>query len=406
MDTKAYKTKSEIIERDMPAIEILGNNQYKSTTVIALDGGYSAVKGVSPKRIFTIPSYAKKKPSGLETIGKVRDTDIQFRNNETGEIWLVGQAAETLMDQADIDSTTDASLYTRYRYNSETFKVIMLTGMALGLWGTNPNNKVFLQTGLPATYKERDEGNLVKALSGNYDISIKVGNNNWETFTFTLDKDSIGVMEQPYGTLMNVSYDHDNNISEIGKRVFSPKSKASTIVLDIGFYTEDIFATKAGYKANHNTYSDTAMRSVLEGTIKKLQEKDDNIEIKIFELQKYLEEGKVPSFDPDKFESTFIEFGDILEEVNKELCEKSIKRLVNEYDHLKDYQLLIVTGGTGESRFEQIKDMLKGFAGLNVIPGNITESDLAFSYSNVLGYYKLCRAQKLREQREQKKSAE
>lgn len=404
MDTKAYKTKSEIIERDMPSIEILGNNQYKSTTVIALDGGYSAVKGVSPKRIFTIPSYAKKAPSNLETIGKVRDTDIQFRNNETGEIWLVGQAAETLMDQADIDSTTDASLYTRYRYNSETFKVIMLTGMALGLWGTNPNNKVFLQTGLPATYKDRDEGNLIKALSGNYDISIKVGNNNWETFTFTLDKDSIGVMEQPYGTLMNVSYDHDNNITDIGKKVFNPKSKASAIVLDIGFYTEDIFAAKAGYKANHNTYSDTAMRSVLEGTIKELQEQNSNIEIKIFELQKYLESGKVPCFDPEEFKSSFIEFGDMLGDVNKELCEKSIKRLVNEYDHLKDYQLLIVTGGTGESRYEQIKDMLKGFAGLEVIPGNITETDLSFSYSNVLGYYKLRRAQKLREQ--QKKSAE
>ncbi len=390
MDTKAFKTKSEIIERNMPRIN--GNNQYKATTIIGLDGGYSSNKGVSPNRIFTVPSYAKKAPADLEIVGKIRNTDIQFKNNLTGEVWLVGQSAETLMDQSDIDSTTDASLFTRYRYNSETYKVIMLTGMALGLWGTPPGNEIFLQTGLPATYKERDETKLIEALAGDHDIAIKVGNKDWTSFKFSLDTDHISVMEQPQGTLCSIAYTNNGETSDIGKEILT----SATIILDIGFYTEDIYAIKAGYKNNHNTYSDTAMKAVLEGVIKRIQEKYPT-DVKVFELQKYLEDGKIPYFDPDEFKTYQIEFGDILDEVNRELCEKSIRRLMQEYSNLTDYKYLVVTGGTGESRFKQIKEMLSGLSHLTVIPGNYNDPDLSFSYSNVLGYYRFRLAKKMKE---------
>ena len=59
--------------------------------------------------MFTFPSYAKKTPKDLDVVGKVRPSDIQLRNDKTGECWLVGQAAETMMDQVDIESTTDSS---------------------------------------------------------------------------------------------------------------------------------------------------------------------------------------------------------------------------------------------------------------------------------------------------------
>ena len=113
------------------------------------------------------------------------------------------------------------------------------------------------------------------------------------------------------------------------------------------------------------------------------------VEYKIFELQKYLESGKAQFFNRDTFTMNNIDFADILEEKNAELCEKSIRRLMQEYDNLSDCEYLIVTGGTGESRFEQIQNMLKGLPHLKVLPGNINCKDLAFSYSNVMGYYML-----------------
>ena len=60
---------------------------------------------------------------------------------------------------------------------------------------------------------------------------------------------------------------------------------------------------------------------------------------------------------------------------------------MQDYDNLLKYKYLIITGGTGESRFEQIKEMLKGITTLTVLPGNINYPDLPFSYCNVMGYY-------------------
>lgn len=384
INTKAFKTRSEIIEKKLPRIN--GNNQYKGKTIIALDIGYSGVKGASPNRVFTFPSYAKKTPKDLDVVGKVRPSDIQLRNDKTGECWLVGQAAETMMDQVDIESTTDASLYTRYRYDSEVFKVLAMTGMALGLWGTGSGNDIYLQTGLPATYKDRDEGKIVSALCGDYAVSIKVGSGDWVPFQFTLDENHIDVMEQPQGTLCATAYDN-GVVSQMGKDIL----RSNSIILDIGFGTEDIFSIRSGYKNAHQTYSDTGMRAVFEAVIKQLQADHKNyaLETKIFELQRYMENGEVPYFDADEFQMHNLPFADILEEKNREICDKSIRRLMQDYGNLVGYNYLIVTGGTGESRFEQIKEMLSGLPTLQVLPGNLNTQDLAFSYSNVMGYYML-----------------
>ena len=384
INTKAFKTRSEIIEKKLPRIN--GNNQYKGKTIVALDIGYSGVKGASPNRVFTFPSYAKKTPKDLDVVGKVRPSDIQLRNDKTGECWLVGQAAETMMDQVDIESTTDASLYTRYRYDSEVFKVLAMTGMALGLWGTGSGNDIYLQTGLPATYKDRDEGKIVSALCGDYAVSIKVGSGDWVPFQFTLDENHIDVMEQPQGTLCATAYDN-GVVSQMGKDIL----RSNSIILDIGFGTEDIFSIRSGYKNAHQTYSDTGMRAVFEAVIKQLQADHKNyaLETKIFELQRYMENGEVPYFDADEFQMHNLPFADILEEKNRELCDKSIRRLMQDYGNLVGYNYLIVTGGTGESRFEQIKEMLSGLPTLQVLPGNLNTQDLAFSYSNVMGYYML-----------------
>lgn len=384
INTKAFKTRSEIIEKKLPRIN--GNNQYKGKTIVALDIGYSGVKGASPNRVFTFPSYAKKTPKDLDVVGKVRPSDIQLRNDKTGECWLVGQAAETMMDQVDIESTTDASLYTRYRYDSEVFTVLAMTGMALGLWGTGSGNDIYLQTGLPATYKDRDEGKIVSALCGDYAVSIKVGSGDWVPFQFTLDENHIDVMEQPQGTLCATAYDN-GVVSQMGKDIL----RSNSIILDIGFGTEDIFSIRSGYKNAHQTYSDTGMRAVFEAVIKQLQADHKNyaLETKIFELQRYMENGEVPYFDADEFQMHNLPFADILEEKNREICDKSIRRLMQDYGNLVGYNYLIVTGGTGESRFEQIKEMLSGLPTLQVLPGNLNTQDLAFSYSNVMGYYML-----------------
>ena len=381
MSSIDFKTKSEIISREMPRVN--GNNQFKAKTIVAIDGGYSSVKGVSPNKVFVFPSYAKKAPSDFSVVGKLSEDDIQYMDNKTGDIWLVGKTAEATMDQSDVDSTTDASLYTRYRYNSEVYRVIMATGLALGLMGTGEGNEIFLQTGLPSAYVNRDSAKLVQSLCGDYDVSLKIGNTPFTRFKFSLDEEHIDVMEQPKGTLNNLIY-KDGKPSEIATKIL----KSSVVVLDIGFGTSDIFAFKNSIMTGHPTETDTAMKSVFDLALKKISE-EYPVDTKIFELQKYLTEGHIPymDMDSDEYKMRYIEIAPYIEAANKELCEKEIAKLMQAYEGLKDYQYLVVTGGTGESRLEMIKAKLAGIPHLTVLAGNVNTPDLSCVYSNVLGYY-------------------
>ena len=144
------------------------------------------------------------------------------------------------------------------------------------------------------------------------------------------------------------------------------------------------------------------MKSVFENMINELQKSysDYLIDTKVFELQNYLEAGHISVLDPETIQLVQIDFGNFLDNENKKLCEKSVKRLMQDYDNLLDYKYLIVTGGTGESRFEQIKNMLKGISTLKVLPGNINYPDLSFCYCNVLGYYAYRHAKFLKEEKQ------
>lgn len=379
-NTANFKTKSLITERKMP--KILGNNQYRGKTIVALDGGYSAVKGVSGNKTFIYPSYAKK-VSNLQFVGELKDNDILLRDNLTGTEWAIGSLAERLMDRKDLEQTTDASLFTRYRYRSEIYKAIMSAGLAIGLLETVGGNDIYLATGLPSTYKDADGEELKDALSGEYNLSIKIGNEPYRTFRFNLDKEHISVMEQPQGTLLASAYDKNGEMLPNGRQIISSNS----LIYDIGFGTEDIFAIRGGINNGHQTYSDTGMKSVFEATIKEIMENHTQANYKIFEFQKFLEKGIATYFDRATTSSKEVPFEEILLRKNSDLCKKSISRLLEEYDNLMDYEYLIVTGGTGESRFEQIKSMLSGLSHLTVLKGNQNDETLPFVFSNVRGYY-------------------
>lgn len=381
-----FKTKSEIREITMP--KVVGNNQYKRNYIVALDGGYSSVKGLSENMLFSFPSYAKK-VSTIDIVGRLNQTDMILTNHMTNETWLVGAFAENTMDSKDIQATTDESLYTRYRYKSDIYKVIMMAGLGLGLFqvaDSMDNLTLCLQTGLPSAYVASDAKILKEVLAGSYDFSLRVGSNT-KHFRFALEYGNIGVMEQPRGTLANIVYDKDGHIIPEMRNVLN----SDTLILDIGFGTEDIFSIRSGSNIKDNktkTYGDTAMKAVFEATANEINDNYET-EFKVFELQKYLKTGEVPVINRNTFppKAEMVPFLDKLVSHNRKLCEKSIRRLLEEYNYLSDYQYLIVTGGTGESRITYIRDMLKGLSRPIIYPGNHADDSISSIYSNVRGYY-------------------
>ena len=84
MNTKDFKTRSETIHRAAPCPA----NHW----VIGLDIGYSAIKGMSPNKIYSVPAYARKIPADRVRLNEPSETDIYYKA-ENGDIWVVGSLA-------------------------------------------------------------------------------------------------------------------------------------------------------------------------------------------------------------------------------------------------------------------------------------------------------------------------
>lgn len=376
VNTANFKTKTIFTKRK--------NEDVDGVWAIALDIGYSAVKGFSNNSVYCFPSYARKITSQILSFGDANTNDIQYRDDETNEIWAVGSAAQDMIISGEArDSITE--LYGRNRYFSEMFKVIVRVGMGMGMlsneFGSLSGRKIMLQTGLPPAYLRSDTGLLKEAMSGNHKFSIKTGNKNWTSFDFTLPIDNISVMPQPMGTLLSIAT--DNNGKQIAEA--SKYFKSSVLIFDPGFGTLDVFNMRNRLIESFETFDNLGMKRVLEETTNQILEKH-NQEISIPEMQRYLSTGNIKCRDRKTRSTCMVPFGELLDAANKKTCYEALAKIDNIYNGLYDHDYLVITGGTGAAWNDIIRDYYKDMKTLKIIAGNQNDS-IPYIFSNVRGYY-------------------
>ena len=374
MNTRKFRTKTELINRE--------NKKVDGIWEIALDLGYSAVKLFSPNKVASFPSYAKRIDDTFQFAGQAPKEAIIYKNNVTNEMWLVGEVAQNTITSGDT-SDSESSLYGRERYENPMFTVIASCGLGIGLLENDlaapKDDKIVLETGLPERYMN-DKADLIDALAGSYNFSLKLGASDWKSFVFEIDRADIDVMSQPKGTLFSVCMKNDGQFTADARKYL----QTSGIVFDPGFGTLDIFPIYEGTVRNGETYSDLGMKRVLAETSKTILEKY-KVEIPVPQMQKYLDRGTVRFVDRKKFISKDYPFDDILAASSNMVCKEAIKRMASAIN-LGDYNYLIITGGTGAAWYHHIEETFKDFGSLTLIKGNQND-DLSFIYSNVRGYY-------------------
>lgn len=374
MSTKDFRTKTNFLSRDNGLIEGAWEN--------ALDIGYSAVKIMAPNKVASFPSYAKKVDENYQYIGEAPKSSILYRDLNSDDIWVVGETAQNLMAINDT-SDSEAALYSRDRYYSEMFRVISEVGMGIGLrpnmYGEHNGDKIVVQTGLPERYMG-DEQMLKEALSGAHSFTLKIGDEDWRTYSFNLDINDIYVMSQPQGTLFSVITDEDGDFISDAKRLLG----SSLLILDPGFGTFDIFAINRGTVVRGETFSDLGMKRILQETSKSIKNMY-GVEVLVPAMQKILETGTVRKFNNKNLTYEDFQFNDLLTEASNKVCDEAIARMTSSFN-LSDYSDIIITGGTGEAWYNRIKDKLKNLSFLSVIKGN-ENNNLDLIYSNVRGYY-------------------
>ena len=375
-DTSNFRTKTSYIEK-------LNGKRVDGKWLIALDLGYSAVKVFSTNAIGRFPSYAKRVNGDFQYVSDAPKNSIIYKDLNTGATWLVGEKAQDIMNDLDT-SDSEATLYGRDRYFSPIFKIITAVGLAMGMRNNdvacrNSSDEIIVQTGLPQRYMN-DEADIIESIAGKYDFAVKFGNSDYEEYHFTIASNNVYVMSQPKGTLFSV-VSNDMGIPTADAVNFL---SSSVIIFDAGFGTLDLFPILSQVVQPGETYEDLGMKRVLQETTNDIS-KEYGINIPVPAMQKYLETGKVKSYDKKTFTSSEHSFGDILASASEKICKEAIMRMSDAL-RLDEYKYLIITGGTGAAWYEQIKSTLSGLETLTVVNAK-PSSDLQLVFCNVRGYY-------------------
>ncbi len=372
--TKKFKTRTYAIPRD--------NGSLSGVWEVALDIGYSAVKGFSPNMVYSFPSYARRSTDS-DYLGSLSEAFILYKDNETGEMWTVGEIAQSQISMLDTNDTEE-TLYGRSRYGNPMFKVLARVGIGLGMrtnkHGSPQGKRLALQTGLPPKYLKSDTPFLKNALAGHHNFSLKVGNADWVDFEFDLQDDAIYVMPQPLGTLISIS------VTSTGRSVPDANKylNSKVIVFDPGFGTLDIFPIENHATGASQTFNDLGMRRVLSETAK-LIEDEFGMEVPVPAMQESLGSGTMVVGDRIKRISKQIEIAPYLQKANEKVCNEALDRLEALFDLLST-KYLVIAGGTGAAWDDIIRERYSGYSGLCII-SSTQNDELPAIFSNVRGYY-------------------
>lgn len=351
--------------------------------LVGIDVGYSGCKVFSQNKVALFPCYARKIDGELIS-ANYDETDILYQDAKTKQIWAVGETAIGMMSSRETNDNS-VSMYSRSRYEDPMFMVILRTGLAIGMmkntYGNYAGKELYVETGLPAAYM-MDEYPLKDAFCQEHEFAIKVGNNPWQKFNFTLDEDHVAVTSQPKGTLYSSIINDSGEFIENSSKIL----KSRSLIFDAGFNTLDLVRNMNGIIDNNCiSYDDLGMKQVFLETASVVEKKyREHIEVPY--MQYILRTGIVQGYDRKLKETLDIDISAILDEKNQEVCHKAITKIRGMYNDLLDMDYLVVTGGTGEAWWYMIKDEFKGLRTLTVLSGN-ENSDLPFTFSNVRGYY-------------------
>jgi len=381
--SKNFMTKTMIIDQKNP---VVGDTWY-----MALDIGFSAVKGFSNNKIYCFPAYARKIDDFQSLITALEPNDILFRDNTTGETWAIGDFAQKMITSSET-SDSEEVLYNRNRYEDSIFKVLIATGLAIGMQsnrfgGYNEKQNIKIQTGLPPKYITSDGQRLIDAFVGEYNFSLKIGSGPWNLHRFKIEPNNLEkIMAQPMGTLFSISTNSDGTLLPEAKNYFS----RNVLIFDGGFGTLDTYNIRnKSVQPDSQTFDNLGMKRVFQETVKEI-EKIYHTEIKVAELQNYLENGQIKIFEKNKetkkIQSKFKPFEDILIQSSQKVCNMALDKCETVYNNLFDHDYLVITGGTGEAWLPYIQDRYAEMQTLKIINGN-RNNTLPFTFSNVRGYY-------------------
>lgn len=368
-DTRKFRTKQEFKDKANPK---------GKSYIMALDAGYSAVKAFYESGYFCFPSYVRR----LDREPNIAsEDDILYRDLDTKKLYIIGRTAQKMVTSTDANDA-DSEMFSRKRYYKEHFKVLCNTALALMLSKKKDDRPVKLITGLPSAYLNADKKDFEKVLRKSARFEIKKGISTWKTFDLAMDSVPISILAQPAGSMTSAIVKNNGEyVADVMQYLYK-----NILVIDIGFGTMDFYGVQNRTPVCMDSKENMGMYEVLKQTSQRIL-REYNEDIRVQGLQNNLETGVVTHVDEDTLQSDDHALAPILVEENEDVFKKAMQAAKEVTNAFRDYDYLIVGGGTGEAWFEKIKAYLSGLKRLRVISANQNCKELPMIYANVRGYY-------------------
>lgn len=379
MDTKNIEPVFNLSDFNSVQEIVSEKKPMRTSWIIALDIGFSAVKAFAPNKRFCFPSFVRKIDQPLSATDP---NDICYRDE--GGTYLVGINAQDLVQADDTNDTN--SFFDRSRYYNRDFAIILRVALAIGLMDNevrkrHPSVRPFIQTGLPAAYVKEDAPLIRSTFTEPCKYEVRIGSGEWLKFENTIKEKDVAVMSQPAGTMSSLMVGDDGNYREDAKAI----GQKNILIADIGFGTFDPYGVKNRRYVLRESISDMGMKKILE-TASEAIYNDFRVDIRIPQMRKYIKEGGFRFFEVKKKRGIYVKLDSYIQKASKTVAEEAIEKLYEMAGYFKDYDILVMTGGTGAAWFPYFKEAFADIPCLTVIPGNYG-SDLPVYYANARGYY-------------------
>ena len=192
------------------------------------------------------------------------------------------------------------------------------------------------------------------------------------------------MMPQPVGSLYSVVIDKDGHSIPDAKDFFSK----NILVADVGFGTFDPYGLIDRKIVLRESLSNLGMRRILAETSTYIREIYGE-DIRVPAMQKYLERGYIEILDEETMQTEVVQIAPLLERSSEMVFQEAVSVLKSMTNFMRDYDILILTGGTCSLWMDKFTGHFKGMKSLTIISGNRNDK-LPLLYANVRGYYMFC----------------
>lgn len=349
--------------------------------IVGLDAGYSGMKVWYERGYFCFPSFVKELTD--ESLNLFDEKDILYRDNDTGKTYMLGYTAQEMVESGDTNET-DSETYDRKRYWNPKFQILCKAAIGLAIMSREKEDKrpIFLETGLPASYLKADSSAMKESLTKPFNFSLKKGNKPWVNINLQITSENIHLMAQPAGALYSALIGKDAKYSADTKKLLFGK----TLVADFGGGTADFYGIKNRRIVCCESFLNIGSGEILK-RVSKLIMDEYGEDIRSQALQHNLETGYIICLNEETMEQESKPIGELVKQASHEVFLEAMMRSRSITNTFRDYETLIVAGGTGEAWFEDIQQYLAGMKTLQILPSNINATDVPFLYSVARGYY-------------------